>query len=258
MHSSKATQAAVALALAGVLWGFAPGHGSATAEAAAAQAPSAPATQENQPVRISVEGVAPDQQIGRWDPKARRWIFNPPGGTVVVEWGDWRAEAARLEWDSEGRTVELSGSVKLTQAEVDGAAERVMVWYDERRVRLSGSARLDQFEVVDHKRGKKVRTLTAPFIEVDDRRGLLVAESGVEVRQDDPRLWATGERLTYDRASELLVLTAKENRVRATLEGFKLEKASRIEYNAQTDEVRLFGPAEIIQLPPEPASSTSP
>lgn len=205
---------------------------------------SAPAS----PVRISIVGIPADAQSGRWDPAARRWIFSPPGGRVVAEWESWRADAARLEWDPDGRTVELSGSVKMTSAELDAAAERVQIWYEQRRVRLSGGARLDQFAMAGGKRGKLARTLLAPTIELDDRAGILTAEPEVELRQDEPRLWATGDALRYERGAGLIVLTSRQAALRAVFDRFELRRASRLEYRVETEELRLFGPAEIVQL----------
>ena len=219
----------------------------------AGSASSAPAS----PVRIAIVGIPADAQSGRWDPAARRWIFSPQGGRVVAEWEGWRADAARLEWDPDGRTVELSGSVKMTSAELDAAAERVQIWYEQRRVRLSGGARLDQFTVAGGKRGKLARTLLAPTIEMDDRAGILTAEPGVELRQDEPRLWATGDALRYERPSGLIVLTSRQAAVRAVFDGFELRRASRLEYRVETEELKLFGPAEIVQIEEQKAAAGS-
>ena len=204
-------------------------------------------TVSGSPVRISIVGIPADAQSGRWDPAVRRWIFSPQGGRVVAEWEGWRADAARLEWDPDGRTVELSGSVKITGAEFDAAAERAQIWYEQRRVRLTGGARLDQFRMTDGKRSEAARTLLASTIEVDDRAGVLTAESGVELRQTDPQLWATGDTLRYDRGADLIVLTSRQASLRAVFEQFELKRASRLEYRVDTEELKLFGPAEIVQ-----------
>lgn len=212
-------------------------------------------------MRIAIVGIPADAQSGRWDPAARRWIFSPQGGRVVAEWEGWKADAARLEWDPDGKTVELSGSVKMTSTEMNAEAERVQIWYEQRRVRLSGVARLDQFAVTDGKRGKLARTLMAPVIEVDDRAGILTAESNVELRQDEPKLWAVGDALRYERDAGLIVLTSRQASLRALFDRFELKRASRLEYRLDTEELKLFGPAEIVQFEerqPAPGSTGTP
>lgn len=236
----EAAGALVAAAVVGAVV-LGPGVGASRAEQLPAR------TGAGSPVRISIVGVPADAPSGRWDPAARRWIFSPQGGRVVAEWETWRAEAARLEWDPESRTVELSGTVKLVGTELDAAAERVEIWYETRRVRLSGGARVDQFGMSGGSRAGRVRTLLAPTVELDDAAGVLVAEGGVELQQDDPRLWAQGDALRYDRGAGLIVLTSRQGAVRALFGEFELRRASRVEYRVESESLELFGPAEIVQ-----------
>ncbi|WP_324718245.1 LptA/OstA family protein [Carboxydochorda subterranea] len=224
------------------------------AEGAAAQAaaqPSAPGPAGQQaPVRIRIVGASQDELTGQWDPARQRMIFMPPKGRVVVEWSGWRAEGARLEWDPEGRVAVMTGSVRVYRPDVDAQAERLDAWYQQDRARLSGSARVDEWALTKgEQRGAHLRTLTAETIEMDEAKRLLVARGSVQVRQDDPRLEASGDDLVYDRNAEKVVLTSANQGVHALFDRFELSRASRVEYDVKTEQVRFFGPADIQQLP---------
>lgn len=230
---------AAALGLAGVLVCLM-GAAASPARAGAAAGPAA--------VRVQIVGVPADAPSGRWDPQRHRWIFSPQGGRVVAEWEGWRSESDRLEWDPDAETVELSGRVQMTGPQLRAAADRAEIWYAQRRLRLSGSARLEQLGQEGARAGQALRVVTAPTIEVDDGAGVLTAGPQVQLSQQAPRLEASGETLRYQREAGLIVMTSQKGAVQATMEGFRLARASRLEYRIDTQELTLFGPAEIEQL----------
>ncbi|NLG68134.1 MAG: hypothetical protein GX496_01005 [Firmicutes bacterium] len=200
------------------------------------------------PVRVSIVGIPADAPSGRWDPELGRWIFSPHGGRVLVEWEAWRAEADRLEWDPDEETVQLAGGVRMTGPELRASAGQARIWYAQRRLVLTGAARLEQLPEQAAADAVPLRVVTAPTIQIDDAAGLLTAEAGVELTQSEPSLWAVAETLRYDRQAGRIVMASPESTVQARLDDLRLARASRVEYRLDSDELALYGPAEIVQV----------
>ena len=225
--------------------GAAAASAAGTPSGASARSPAAEESQET--LRIFIVNAPPDARTGRWDPRAGAWEFEPPAGALVrVEWGPWQAQARKLRWQPGPQVAELSGDVVVRRPDLEANASRATLTVADRRARLEGGVRVVQY-AADGGQRRVLRTLSAQTVELDDARQVVEAYQAVRVEQAEPAFWARGDEMVYNHQTGRLVLTARGGVV-GEAQGYRLAQAPKLEYNTQTGEVLLFGPANLQQV----------
>lgn len=218
------------------------------AQQGAAEAPPGETQQAAPAVRLYVVDAPSDAVTARWDPARGIWEFAPPpGATVQVDWGEWHVKANRGRWDPGRQLAQLEGDVVASRADLEAFTPALTVRASERVARLSGGVRLVQYRAEGGRRQARLRSIEAQEMQIDDRTGLLEAWGQVHVVQEEPAFEALADRLVFDQATGLAVLTAGAG-VQGETEGYRLSGSPRLEYHVETGELVLYGPASIQQV----------
>ncbi len=166
--------------------------------------------------------------------------IEPQTGYVEITRADTKLESKQVDYAQKDQRAVLYREVTAQQPDLDLAADKLTVTFDDDIYVAEGNVHLIQWNIDEaSQRLDQKLSLDADTVTMDNKAEVVHAVGNVYVEESDRRIWA--ETMDYNQGDDMMVFTGS---VRVeTADGNKIT-GNQVVVDLATDEATVFGPVE--------------